>query len=138
MRRVGSFSGMIAGVGIDLVEVARVRSALENPKTGSRFRSRVFTAREIEYCERKRAGKYQSYAGRFAAKEAVMKALGRGWSSEVNWLEIEILPAPGGKPQVRLSNRTSALAQKLGVRQLYVSITHTKSHAMAYLIAEQG
>lgn len=129
---------MIAGVGIDLVEVARVRSALENPKTGSRFRSRVFTVREIEYCEGKRAGKYQSYAGRFAAKEAVMKALGRGWSSEVNWLDIEILPAPGGQPRVRLTNRTSALAQKLGVKQLSVSITHTKSYAMAYLIAERG
>ncbi|MBI2360197.1 MAG: holo-ACP synthase [Deltaproteobacteria bacterium] len=127
---------MIAGVGVDLVEVARVKSALENPKSGDRFRSRVFTEKEIEYCEGKRQGKYQSYAGRFAAKEAVMKALGRGWSSEVTWLDIEILPGPGGKPEVRLRNRTADLARKLGIKQLSISITHTKGFAMAYLIAE--
>lgn len=127
---------MIAGVGVDLVEVARVKSALENPKSGDRFRSRVFTGKEIEYCEGKRQGKYQSYAGRFAAKEAVMKALGRGWSSEVAWLDIEILPGPGGKPEVALKNKTADLAHRLGIKQLSVSITHTKSFAMAYLIAE--
>lgn len=129
---------MIVGVGVDLVEVARVRSALENPRTGLRFRSRVFTEKEIEYCEGKRHGKYPSYAGRFAAKEAVMKALGRGWSSDVNWLDIEILPGAGGKPEVWLKNRTSDLAQRLGIKQLSISITHTKGYAMAYLIAEQG
>ncbi|MBI2089198.1 MAG: holo-ACP synthase [Deltaproteobacteria bacterium] len=128
---------MIAGVGVDLVEVARVKSALENAKTGDRFRSRVFTEKEIEYCEGKRQGKYQSYAGRFAAKEALMKALGRGWSSEVNWLDIEILAGPGGKPEVGLRNKTADLAQRLGIKQLSVSIAHTKSFAMAYLIAEQ-
>ena len=126
------------GVGIDLVEVARIRRALESSKTGLRLRNRVFTEKEIQYCEGKHQGKYQSYAGRFAAKEAVMKALGRGWGSDVAWLDIEILPGPAGKPEVRLSNKTSALAGQLGITQLALSITHTESYAMAALVAEQG
>lgn len=129
---------MIVGVGIDLVEVARIRHALESSKTGLRLRNRVFTEKEIEYCEGKHQGKYQSYAGRFAAKEAVMKALGRGWGSKVAWLDIEILPGPGGKPEVRLSNKTSVLAGQLGITQWALSITHTDSYAMAALVAEQG
>lgn len=129
---------MIVGVGIDLVEVARIRRALESSKTGLRLRNRVFTEKEIEYCEGKHQGKYQSYAGRFAAKEAVMKALGRGWGSKVAWLDIEILPGPGGKPEVRLSNKTSTLAGQLGITQWALSITHTDSYAMAALVAEQG
>lgn len=129
---------MILGVGIDLVDVARMKRALENPKTGRRFRDRVFTENEIQYCEGKRLGKYQSYAGRFAAKEAMMKALGRGWGSQVSWLDIEILPAPGGKPEVCLRNKTSLYADQLGIKHFSLSITHTESYAMAYLIAQEG
>ncbi len=70
---------MIVGVGIDLVNVERIQRVMENPKTGGRFRVRVYTEREVEYCEARRR-KYESYAGRFAAKEAVMKGLGTGWS----------------------------------------------------------
>lgn len=128
---------MVLGVGIDLVEVARIKSALENAKTGSRFRDRVFTEKEIQYCEGKRQGKYQSYAGRFAAKEALMKALGRGWGSQVNWLDIEILPGPGGKPEISLRNKTSLYADQIGIKQFSLSITHTESYAMAYLIAQE-
>ena len=70
---------MIIGIGNDLAEVERIQASLENPRTGLRFRDRVFTPGEQAYCERRGAGKYQSYAARFAAKEAVMKALGTGW-----------------------------------------------------------
>jgi len=129
---------VIVGVGIDLVEVARIQRALENSKTGLRLRNRIFTEKEIQYCEGKHQGKYQSYAGRFAAKEAVMKALGRGWGSQVAWLGIEILPGPGGKPEVRLSNKTSAFADQLGITQCALSITHTESYAMATVVAAQG
>ena len=79
---------MIVSVGVDLAEVERIRKALEDPRIGRRFRDRVFTAREIQYCEKKQRGRYESYAGRFAAKEAVMKALGRGWGAKVRWLDI--------------------------------------------------
>ncbi len=128
---------MVIGVGVDMVEVARIRGALDNPKIGRRFRKRVYTEKEIEYCEMKRRGKYESYAGRFAAKEAVMKTLGRGWGSKVSWLDIEVLPAPGGKPEVYLRNKTSTFARKLGIQRLTVSITHTRRYAMACLIAQR-
>ena len=127
---------MIVGVGVDLVEVARVREALEDPKTGRRFRDRVFTQGEIQYCERKRRGKYESYAGRFAAKEAVMKALGTGWGAKVTWLDIEVVSTPGGKPELHLHDQTSTFAQEMGVRQIALSITHTKQHAIAHVIAQ--
>jgi len=127
---------MIVGVGIDLVEVERIRRALDNPKAGERFRDRVYTEREIKYCEKKGRGKYESYAGRFAAKEAVMKALGRGWGAEVTWLNIEVLPAAGGRPQVSLRSKTDLYARRVGIRSFSLSITHTRDYAMAYVICQ--
>lgn len=127
---------MIVGVGVDMVEVERIRRLLDNPKIGGRFRDRVYTGKEIRYCENKGRGKYESYAGRFAAKEAVMKVLGKGWGADVGWLDIEVLPAPGGKPQVSLSEKTGAYAQGIGVQRLSLSITHTKDYAMAYAIGQ--
>lgn len=129
---------MIIGSGVDLAEVGRIRAALENPRTGRRFRERVFTAREIAYCESKRRGKYESYAGRFAAKEAVMKALGRGWGSKVRWLDIEVARAQSGKPEIVLHDKTAKLAEQLGIRSWALSITHTKRHGLAYVIAQDG
>jgi len=126
---------MVVGVGIDLVEVARIRRALEDPKTGRRLRARVYTAGEVRYCERRR-NQYESYAGRFAAKEAVMKALGVGWGARATWLEIEVVRLPGGRPEIRLSEKTSTFARKLGVRRLSLSITHTQHYAIAYAVAE--
>lgn len=129
---------MIVSVGVDMIEVARIERALKNDSIGKRFRDRVYTGNEIAYCERKGLGRYQSYAGRFAAKEAVMKALGSGWGAKVNWLNIEVVRAPGGRPEVRLHDHTSAFAEKLGIRRLSLSITHTAAHALAYVIAEDG
>lgn len=127
---------MIVSVGVDLIEVERIKRALEDAKIGRRFCSRVYTEREIEYCEGKQRGKYESYAARFAAKEAVMKALGRGWGSKVSWLEIEVVPSLGGKPELRLHNKTSELARELGIHDWSLSITHTDRYAMAYVIAQ--
>ena len=127
---------MILSVGVDLIEVARIQRALEDGGIGKRFRDRVYTAGEIAYCEKKGRGKYQSYAGRFAAKEAVMKALGVGWGAKVSWSNIEVVRARGGKPEIALHNHTSTFAQKLGIRRLLVSITHTTEHALAYVIAQ--
>jgi holo-[acyl-carrier protein] synthase len=126
---------MIISTGVDLAEVARIQRALEDPRTGIRFRQRVFTQKEIDYCETKRRGKYESYAGRFAAKEAVMKALGRGWGAQVCWVDIEVARAPSGKPDVLLYEKTAARAAQLGIRRWALSITHTAEHGMAYVIA---
>lgn len=127
---------MVVSVGVDLVEVARIKRALEDSVIGQRFRARVYTKREVEYCEDKQRGKYESYAGRFAAKEAVMKALGRGWGSKVSWLDIEVLPSRGGKPGLHLHNKTSELALQLGIHQWSLSIAHTGHYATAYVIAQ--
>jgi len=127
---------MIIGTGVDLAEVDRIQAALEDPRIGQRFRDRVFTEKEIAYCEKKRRGKYESYAGRFAAKEAVMKALGRGWGANVRWLDIEIVRARSGKPDIALHDKTARLADQLGIRRWALSITHTKQHGLAYVIAQ--
>ncbi len=127
---------MIVGTGVDLAEVNRIQAALEDPRIGRRFRDRVFTEKEIAYCEKKRRGKYESYAGRFAAKEAVMKALGRGWGAKVRWLDIEVVRARSGKPEIALHNNTARLADRLGIRRWALSITHTKQHGLAYVIAQ--
>ena len=129
---------MIISAGVDLVEVERIQQALEDSRIGRRFRERVFTEKEILYCEKKRRGKYESYAGRFAAKEAVMKALGRGWGSKVRWLDIEVTRARSGKPEIVLHDKTAQLAEQLGIRRWALSITHTKEHGLAYVIAEGG
>ncbi len=127
---------MIISTGVDLAEVDRIQAAIEHPKTGRRFRDRVFTVNEIAYCEKKRRGKSESYAGRFAAKEAVMKALGRGWGSKVRWLDIEVARARSGKPDIVLHDKTAQLAAALGIRRWALSITHTKQHGLAYVIAQ--
>jgi holo-[acyl-carrier protein] synthase len=127
---------MILGIGVDMVEVERIRQALDEARFGKRFRDRVFTPQEIEYCERKRRGCYESYAGRFAAKEAAMKALGRGWGATVRWLDIEVAPARGGRPEIVLHDKTALLAQQLGIRRWSLSITHTRDHGLAYVITQ--
>ena len=127
---------MIIGAGVDLAEVDRIQLALEDPRIGRRFRARVFTEKEIAYCETKRRGKYESYAGRFAAKEAVMKALGRGWGAKVRWLDIEVARARSGKPEIILHDKTAKFAEQLGIRRWALSITHTKQHGLAHVIAQ--
>ena len=128
---------MIVSVGVDLAEVERIRKALEDPRIGRRLRDRVFTPQEILYCEKKRRGRYESYAGRFAAKEAVMKALGRGWGAHVSWLDIEVVRARSGKPEIVLHDKTARLAEELGIRRWALSITHTAEHGLAYVVAER-
>jgi holo-[acyl-carrier protein] synthase len=129
---------VIVSTGVDLAEVDRIQAALEDPRTGKRFRERVYTEQEIAYCEKKQRGKYESYAGRFAAKEAVMKALGRGWGEKVRWLDIEVARTRSGKPEILLHDKTARLAEELGIRRWALSITHTKGHGLAFVVAEDG
>ena len=116
-------------VGVDLIEIERVRRALDRYP---RFRERCFTDAERDYCE-SRPNPAQSYAGRFAGKEAVGKALGFGVARAFAWKEIEIVGRP--KPAVRLSGRVAAVAEHHGVRAIDLSMTHSRELAQAVAVA---
>ena len=126
---------MIVAIGTDLAEVERIRAALENSHTGPRFRDRVFTVGEQTYCERRR-GKYESYAARFAAKEAVMKALGRGWGQHVGWQDIEVVRRRGTRPEIVLHGKAREYAASLGILRFHLALTHTATLAQAQVVAE--
>ena len=127
----------IVGTGVDVAEVARVRAALEDPQTGARFKARVFTAGEQKYCEARGVGRYQSYAARFAAKEAMMKALGYGWGRHIGWLDIEVGRESDGRPTVRLHGKGAASAASAGVSRVHVALTHTREIAIAQVVVER-
>jgi holo-[acyl-carrier protein] synthase len=127
----------IVGTGVDVAEVARVRAALEDPQTGARFKARVFTADEQTYCEARGVGRYQSYAARFAAKEAMMKALGYGWGRHIGWLDIEVARESDGRPTVRLYGKGAASAASAGVSRVHVALTHTREIAIAQVVVER-
>ena len=124
---------MIIGMGVDLAEVGRIQKAIE--RHGEPFLRRVYTAAEREYCEGFR-NKYERYAGRFAAKEAAMKALGTGWSRGVRWVDIEVVRLPGGRPTLELKGEAQEIAIRQGVKHIAISITHTPKQAWAQVIFE--
>jgi len=124
---------MILGTGVDLAEVPRIRTAIE--RYGERFIQRIFTPGEIAYVKRK-ANRFERYAARFAAKEAGMKAIGTGWKRGVLWRDFEVTNLPSGQPTLRLHGVASEIAQKLGVRRISLSLTHTAELAMAHVILE--
>ena len=125
---------MIVGTGTDLVEIARVARSLE--RFGSRFEERVFTAAEIAYCQRKIKTAAESFAARFAAKEAGAKALGTGISRGVSWQEIEVIRRPGERPELFFHGRAADWAARLGARRAHLSLTHGRDSAMAVVILE--
>jgi len=126
---------MIVGSGIDLIEIQRIQRSVE--RYGRRFLDRVYTGAEQAYCLRKRQAA-ESLAARFAAKEAGAKALGTGISHGVNWLEIEVVREPGGRPTLRFHGRAAQIAARMGVARAALSITHTASLAMASVVLENG
>jgi holo-[acyl-carrier protein] synthase len=134
-RQVGDWDGgwMIVGTGIDIAEVDRIRASME--RFGRRFLERVFTSDEIRYCESK-ANKAERYAGRFAAKEAAMKAIGTGWSRGVRWQDVEVKRSPGGRPTIVFHGKAEEYFRKLKAARAHLSITHTGGQAMAQVILE--
>jgi holo-[acyl-carrier protein] synthase len=126
---------MIVGSGIDLVEIERIQRSMD--RYGQRFLDRVFTAAEQAYCHRKRKAA-ESFAARFAAKEAGAKALGTGISQGVNWLEIEVAREPGGRPTLLFHGRAAGFAARLNFSRAALSITHTAELAMASVVLEDG
>ncbi|MDR3746957.1 MAG: holo-ACP synthase [Acidobacteriota bacterium] len=126
---------MIVGTGIDITEVNRIAASIQ--RFGRRFLERVFTADEIRYCESK-ANKAERYAGRFAAKEAALKAIGTGWSRGVTWQDVEVRRAPGGRATIAFHRKAAEFLQKLGAVRTQLSITHTGEIAMAQVILESN
>jgi holo-[acyl-carrier protein] synthase len=126
-------ASVIVGMGLDIAEIDRIQAAIE--RHGRPFIERLFTPAEIAYCERHK-NKFERFAGRFAVKEAAMKALGTGWRHGVRWRDIEITNLPGGKPTLRLSGVASEFAVKLGVKNISLSITHSGNFALAQVVFE--
>ncbi len=119
--------------GTDIIEIDRIKESVENV---SGFRERVYTKGEIEYCEMRKKGKYESYAARFAAKEAVMKALGTGMTDGLGMKQIEVQNDSKGKPHVILTQRAMELFQFMGARNIDISLSHCGKYAIAYVVIE--
>ena len=126
----------IVGHGIDIVETARIRNMHE--EHGQRFLDRCFTPREQVYCARSPKRYFEHLAGRFAAKEAILKVLGTGWRGGIAWTDMEILPEPSGQPKLVLSGECLRIAAEQGIARWHVSISHIETHATASAIGLRG
>jgi len=124
---------VIIGIGIDHLEIARIRKILQERK--EKFLQRIFRDKEIRYCEGKK-DKYQHYAARFAAKEAVYKALSQTGNEGIEWKDIEVVNNRQGKPEIRLHNNALDLARKLKVSKIFLSISHNKDSAICQVVVE--
>jgi holo-[acyl-carrier protein] synthase len=124
---------MVIGIGTDVIEIARIAQSID--RFGDRFLDRVFTPREIAYCRRKKNAA-ESFAARFAAKEAGAKALGTGISQGVSWLEMEVNREPSGRPTLELTGRAAQRADRLGIAGISLSLTHGKDIALAVVVME--
>ncbi len=122
----------IFGVGTDITECLRIARMIE--RHGELFIARVYTPEEIRYCQNRKQAT-QHFAGRWAAKEAVLKALGTGWRRGISWRDIEIRATPSGRPVVALRGVIRELVEQLGVTRILVSISHCRTHATAYAMA---
>jgi len=118
----------LVGIGIDVVEVSRIKSSLD--EFGEKFITRIFTKVEREYCEKQKLPELH-FAARFAAKEAIAKSFGTGIGKEIGWLEMEITRRPSGEPEVQLTGGAAEYANARGVTQVMVSLTHAKHYAAA-------
>lgn len=124
---------MIIGLGIDMIEVERIAAKI-NKNSG--FREMLFSKGEIAYCEKK-TNKFEHYAARFAAKEALFKALGTGWSEGTSFSEVEVTNTENGKPQLSFSGNTANIINAMQLSNILVSLTHLKSVASAVVIIEK-
>lgn len=126
-------SAHIIGIGTDIIECLRIAHMIE--RHGELFIRRVYTEHEITYCSTKKAAT-QHYAGRWAAKEAVLKALGTGWVRGISWRDVEVRHKLGGAPTVALRGGAKEVLERSGITRMHLSISHCRSHAIAYAIAE--
>ncbi|MCY3775307.1 MAG: holo-ACP synthase [Candidatus Aminicenantes bacterium] len=123
---------MVVGIGLDIVEVERIAKALRGSKS---ITERVFTPEEIRYCSQ-RKNKYQHFAGRFAAKEAALKALGTGWQAGIRWRDVETTAGPMGEPQLTLYGKAAAIFKESKARSSLLTITHATDYAVACVVID--
>jgi len=122
----------IVGIGTDIIEVSRIEKMID--KHGQTFLKKVYSEKEIEYCQPRKGAK-QHYAGRWAAKEAVLKTFGTGWAKGIQWNEIQLLNETGGKPKIVLTGAAEKWAQKIGIDEIQISISHCHKFAVAFATA---
>ena len=122
----------IVGLGTDIVEIVRIGRMIE--RHGELFLSRVYTPDEIRYCQR-RKNSFQHFAGRWAAKEAVMKTLGTGWARGIGWQDIEVVTGRNGKPSIAIHGRARDFAGQLGIDEVLITISHCRAYATATAVA---
>ena len=122
----------VVGIGTDIVECLRIAQMIE--RHGELFITRVYTPHEIEYCRARKAAT-QHYAGRWAAKEAVLKAMGTGWARGISWRDIEVRNELGGRPHIALGGGAREVCERLGIGEMLISISHCRTHATAYALA---
>jgi holo-[acyl-carrier protein] synthase len=125
---------LVIGIGTDLIEIERIAQSVE--RYGDAFLARVFTPGEIAYCRQKKRTSAESFAARFAAKEAGAKALGTGISRGVSWKELEVRRLPGQRPELHLSGRAAEVAERLGIRRISLSLSHSRQYSIAMVVAE--
>jgi holo-[acyl-carrier protein] synthase len=123
---------MILGVGTDIVEIVRIGQMIE--RHGEHFLQRIYTDEEIRYCQRRKES-YQHFAGRWAAKEAVMKTMGTGWTRGVGWLDIEVATKRSGQPVINIRGTARDIASDFGIDEVLISISHCRAYATATAIA---
>jgi holo-[acyl-carrier protein] synthase len=123
----------IIGIGTDIIECLRIGQMIE--RHGELFISRVYTEHEIQYCQSRKQA-IQHFAGRWAAKEAILKALGTGWRKGISWRDVEVCNEPGGRPVVALHGGARDVVEQLGITEMLISISHCRSHATAYALAQ--
>lgn len=126
---------MIISIGVDIVEVYRIRETIARTP---RFLERVFTAQEREYCESKGVSAAQSYAARFAAKEAFLKAIQTGWRGKITWQDIEVVSHENGVPELIITGEAAAILKERRADRVHLSISHTNDHAVAQVILEKA
>lgn len=122
----------IVGIGTDITECLRIGRMIQDH--GELFLRRVYTEREIDYCNSRKLVT-ERYSGRWAAKQAVLKSIGTGWIRGISWKDVEIRNSPSGAPRVHLQGVTREIAESLGVRQILVTISHCRNYATAYALA---
>ena len=125
---------MIISIGVDIVEVYRIQETITRTP---RFAERVFTEQERAYCESKGAAAAQSFAGRFAAKEAFLKALQTGWRGKITWQDIEVVSDEMGAPALNIRNEARSILDDRGATHVHLSMSHTTEHAVATVILEK-
>jgi len=126
-------SGMIHGIGIDIIEISRIKKDIL--RSNGTFLKRIFTNFEINYCEVQK-NKYQHYSARFAGKEGILKAIGLGWCNGIDWRDIEIRNNKLGAPVVKLYGKAKQLIKETGVKNIWITLSHSSKYALSQVILE--